>query len=167
MQIFIENQFTYALFSCLLGIVMGLIYDIFSLIPIMFNRTKGFMLLDFIFMTLWGLTIIVVTYDKNFGSYRWYSFFFSGCTFYLYRATVGKLILKINKTIITFIYKIIFYLLKKANNLLDFFVKFVKIFIVKIQTDSYVNKIFKEAEIPYKRKEQYEKRRCKNKKAEA
>lgn len=167
MQIYIIDQISYLLFSLLLGIVMGIAYDIISIVRLIFKRKSVSFLLDALFMISYGLLIMVVTYAKNFGSYRWYAFCGSFMSLYLYRISIGKAVIKIETFVINLVINIIQHIFRKVRKVLDFFLKFVKINLKKLYSKRFVKKLLSEAKKPYGRKEQYEKRRFKNRKAKA
>ena len=167
MQIYIIDQISYLLFSLLLGIVMGIAYDIISIVRLIFKRKSISFLLDTLFMISYGLLVMTVTYAKNYGSYRWYSFCGSFISLYLYRVSIGKAVIKIETLIINLLINIIQHIFRKVCKVLDFFLKFVKIKLKVLYSKRYVKELLSEAKKPYGRKEQYEKRRFKNRKAKA
>lgn len=165
MQIYINDQISYLIFSMLTGIVMGILYDIFNLVRLFFKNKLISFVFDTLFMLSYGFSLLVVTYSKNFGSYRWYAFLASALTLYLYRASIGKVITKIEKALIDLIANIIKYAWRNVRKVLDFFLKFVKIKLNKVRAEIYVKKLLSEARETYVRQEQYEKRSFKNRKA--
>lgn len=145
MQIFIDNQYVYLLFSLAIGLPLGIIYDFFRLIAISLSDRKTInFVCDTFFILIWGIFIFFITFDKNYGTYRWYSFFASFVVFYAYRLTVGKIIIHIERKIISFLHKIIKYILKKIFLTLDFFLKFVKIIIRKFFSYLYMQRLLLE-----------------------
>ncbi len=138
MQIYISNQYSYFLKSLLFGILLGIIYNIFSVFPLALKKEKTFSFLtDFIFSLIAALGSIVLSFDGNGGIYRWYSFAAAASTFTIYSLTVGKVFFKIEEFIIRGTKRIIYTVFKKIYIVLDFSVKFVK-----INIQSYKSKVY-------------------------
>ena len=128
MQIFIYDQYSYFIYSLLLGGVLGALYDLFCTLPFSFKGNgKYSVFFDFIFTLVSFFLTFVIAYDKNSGQVRGYALLSTFAIFLIYRLTVGAKVKKI-----------IFYLSKhlknlfgktrdKINYLLDIFLKFVKI----------------------------------------
>ncbi len=146
MQIFIESQYTYLLYSFVMGIILGIIYDILYLFPLLLNKkSKHTFFTDFIFAVTWGLLTVIFTYDKNFGQYRWYCFAGSLLSFSVYRISIGKIITKIECIIFSAFYFCLQYIFTKLYNAIDFFIKFVKIKIQNIICQLYAKRILSRA----------------------
>ena len=124
---------------------MGIAYDIISIVRLIFKRKSVSFLLDALFMISYGLLIMVVTYAKNFGSYRWYAFCGSFISLYLYRISIGKAVIKIETFVINLVINIIQHIFRKVRKVLDFFLKFVKINLKKLYSKRFVKKLLSEA----------------------
>lgn len=128
MQIFILNPTEQILVSVLFGILSGLIYDFLCVIPYALKREKKYSFIcDFAFMVILTIFIFAITFDKNDGAYRLYIFATLFSAFVLYRLTIGRALKMLELKIFRLIFKILDYTTSKLHNLLDIFVKFVKI----------------------------------------
>lgn len=138
MQIYISDQYTYFIKSLIFGIILGVIYNILSALPLIFKKRNAYSFLtDFVFCVITSLGSIVLSFDGNGGIYRWYAFVGTGIGFLIYRLTLGKAVFKLEEIIIRGTKKIIKALFKKIYIVLDFFVKFVK-----MNIQSYRSKIY-------------------------
>lgn len=162
MQIFITDQISYLIISLALGIVMGIYYDALNLIRLILSNKVISFLTDSFFTLSYGLSIIIATYAKNAGAFRWYSFVASLLSFCLYRISIGKIIIKGEFLIVSCIINIFKYTSEKAKKVLDFFLKFVKINLRRLSSKIHVKRLFLKVKKTYGRKEQYEKRSYKN-----
>ena len=157
MQIFIYSQWEYLFYSLILGISLGMIYDVVCILPYALRQKKGYSFIsDLIFSIVWGALTLIVAYSKNFGSYRLYSFLGSLGSFFLYRATLGSLICHIEVFVFKKIYSFCSYIMLILNNTIDIFIKFVKIRVRNRKIKSYSKKLLADAEKGFDRKEYYE-----------
>lgn len=154
MQIFIYSQWEYLFHSLILGGLLGVIYDIVCVLPYALRQEKGYSFIcDFVFAVIWGLLTLIVAYDKNFGSYRFYSFLGSLGAFFLYRATLGTMVCRVEVYIFKKIHSFLSYILLILNNTLDIFIKFVKIRIRNRKIKKYSKRLLALAEKGFDRKE--------------
>jgi len=90
--------------ACLLGVALGVVYDIFRIlrIAVKTNTVVAFIedLLFFIIATAATFMFLLLMDD---GRIRWYPFLGEALGFMVYYFTLGRLVMKISKIIITFI----------------------------------------------------------------
>ncbi len=157
MQIFIDNQWSYLLYSILSGIVIGAVHDVLISLKYSFKiKNKYFQIPDFIFIIFCAFLYFIITYSKNYGSYRIYSLAAIYISFKLYNCTISKAVYPITFALFSFIVTVAKFICKKAKIILDICVKFVTIVIRKII--SFGNSAFKKIKSNFTRKDRYEKR---------
>lgn len=100
-------------FSCVVGTLLGVLYDVFRIIRIAFNsKWISVFIQDFLFCIFSALSIILLVYYTNSGIVRWFSLFGCFLCFVLYHMTVGRFIIFVSKKIIDFIRKVLDFLIK-------------------------------------------------------
>jgi len=101
------------LFSCAVGAILGVVYDVFRIIRIAFNsKWISVFFQDFIFCIFSAVSVILLVYYTNSGIVRWFSLFGCFLCFVLYHMTVGILIMFVSRKIIDFIKKVLKFLKK-------------------------------------------------------
>ena len=113
MEISMAAQGVVFLFSCVVGAVLGVVYDVFRIIRIAFNsKWVSVFFQDFIFCIFSSFSIILLVYYTNSGIVRWFSLFGCFLCFVLYHMTVGRIIIFVSRKIINFIKKVLKFLKK-------------------------------------------------------
>ncbi len=115
-----EAFLPFLVFSFLLGIVFGAIYDVFR-IRRKAARRAGKKRLDFVltlfedivFCLFAAVCMILVTYKLYFGIPRWYAYASCALGFYLWQKTVGRLIMKLSDKIINLIARALSFIKRK------------------------------------------------------
>ena len=127
MEIFIEKQLLGVVYSLILGLIFGAVYDIIRLIHIVckiasysggqkFSK-KGvlpffaFFLFDFIYAVLVTLTFSVFVYWVNYGDFRW--FYAAGAVlgFTVYYFTLGKAVMFFSERLVCLIRHVLYYII--------------------------------------------------------
>lgn len=94
------------LYSIVLGVLLAIIYDFFAVfINLLKGNNKIIFILDIIFMFLCSIFTYLYLIGANFGVFRAYIIFGELTGFILYRLSIGKLTVKIEQTVLIFIYK--------------------------------------------------------------
>ena len=105
--------------SFIFGIIFGAIYDIFRIRRIAF-RGKGRILdsvltffEDIVFFLFISVCLILICYKLHFGIPRWYSYIGALLGFFLYRNTVGRLVISVSDKIISLIERVLLFIKKR------------------------------------------------------
>lgn len=109
-----EAFLPFLIFSFFAGIVFGAVYDVFRIRRIAFARDKTrrvikrvdaviIFLEDVIFSLFIAVTMILICYKLYFGIPRWYSFGGAALGFFIYRITLGRLVIKLADKIIALV----------------------------------------------------------------
>ena len=113
MEISLTGQSVVFLFSCVVGGLLGVFYDVFRIIRIAFNsKWLSVFFQDLIFCVFSAFSIILLVFYTNSGTVRWFSLFGCFICFVLYHMTVGKLVIFMSKKIIDFIKKVLRFIYK-------------------------------------------------------
>ncbi len=92
------------LYSCILGIILGLIYDCFKILRLITNLNKKYLIfLDIIFMSISAIITFIFLLALNFGQIRLHLILGELLGFITYKLTLSKLIISLSKIIINFI----------------------------------------------------------------
>lgn len=105
----VSEQTWLFLWSCVLGIGLGFVYDMFRVARIVLkhNRTAVFFE-DFFFVVFSALALFAYCTENARGEIRGFIFFGAFLGFILYILTVGIVVVTITKKIVLIIWKIIF-----------------------------------------------------------
>ena len=142
MQIFIDTLRGYIITSLPIGIAVGFIYNTICILPKKIkNKKQFFFVTDFLFTLLLFLLFFVLSYCKNFGTYRAYSFAVIITVSLIYCATFGKLILQVEYIVANAFIKFFKYMHKNFEIAIDFSLKFVKIKIDNYRVSRYKRKL--------------------------
>ncbi len=103
-----EAFLPFLVFSFIIGVLLGPVYDIFRIRRKAVRRMKR-MKLDFVltfiedilFSVFASVALILVCYKLYFGIPRWYSYASAIAGFFLWRATLGRLVMALSDKIIT------------------------------------------------------------------
>lgn len=102
------QQLNLFLISCAFGFPIGVIYDVFRVIRIMFIHGKIAVLIeDIIFFMIYGVFIMSFTITAARSEFRFYYIFGNMLGFVLYFVTLGNIITKFLKMIIQAVKKLI------------------------------------------------------------
>ena len=116
-----EAFLPFLVFSFLIGITLGLVYDVFR-IRRKATRKAGKRRVDFvltffedvIFCLFATVSMILVTYKLYFGIPRWYAYVSCVLGFFLWQKTVGRLVMKLSDKIIDLIARALSFVKRKA-----------------------------------------------------
>lgn len=104
MELQVSAQTFLFLESCLLGAVLGVIYDIFRILRISFKNGSFLIFLeDALFFFICAILTFCFMLTTNDGQVRFFILLGEGIGFILYHCTIGVLVMKISKLIIRFI----------------------------------------------------------------
>lgn len=143
MQVFINEQWKYILYSLLYGVVCGILHDFLCEIPSSLKLPKKILFFfDTSFVLISAGLILAVAFTTNFGVLRGYAILSSASSFFLYRLTIGGVFIKAERYIINKIQLILNYFFNISKLALDFFINFVKIIMVNYQIRRYKRKLF-------------------------
>ena len=92
-----------AVASLAFGLIAALIYDIFRIRRIAINIPILWHFEDFLFMVACGFAFSVIFYEYTSGKVRGFAFASAICGFYIYRQTLGRLIMAASEKIIKFV----------------------------------------------------------------
>ncbi len=96
-----KTQFMIFLFSCLLGVALGLLYDIFRLIRMIINLRNIFMFIqDVIYFLVSALITFLFVLVFNKGESRFYILAGEGIGWIIYHLTFGEMIYKCSGKIV-------------------------------------------------------------------
>ena len=133
-----NQQLTFFLYSVIIGIFLGLIYDIFVILRKIFPNTASWVIAieDVLFCFIATLTYVIFIFTANFGIPRLFSFIAIMSGFVFYKCTFSKIIvlfvikiLKLFRIVFGRIFKII---CKPLLYLIGFFTLFFKSFLCRI-----------------------------------
>lgn len=119
------------LYSLVLGVFLGGVYDVIRIMRIALRPAhkegvnsggirKGFELIEFLFVFVTDIifciisaaSIIVLVYYKNSGIIRWFVLAFAALGFFTYYNTVGKAVILCSEKIISFIRRAVYFIYK-------------------------------------------------------
>lgn len=101
------NQVEIFGYSCLCGVMLGILYDIFRLIRLMSSKSKWNIFVgDIIYFALSGFCTFLFILAVNYGEIRFYIFAGEVIGWSLYHITFGELVYKFSSIIIEFLSKI-------------------------------------------------------------
>lgn len=156
MQIFIETLKGYIITSLPIGFITGFLYDTLCALPHKLSvKKRHFFVSDFLFTIFLFLIYFILTYSKNCGSYRAYSFVIIIAVSLIYKVTFGKLVFNAEYRLAIALEKFFKYVCKKFKITIDISAKFVKIKLVHYRIKSYKRKLFKLAKKGFPRKDGY------------
>jgi len=135
------------LMSIPIGIIIGVLFDLFRLIRIIgFNNYAHTLVQDILFLILVSIIIFIFAYCVNGGVFRVYMFIGIGLSYFIYYNTLGRLFISVSDKLIRSIKKFFWFL---YNNIvirlyisLDKFYKKGKILIEKKIKQKYEKRIF-------------------------
>ncbi len=115
-----EAFLPFLVFSFLIGIMLGAIYEIFRIRRKAARKAGKYRLdlvltvfEDIIFCLFASVCLILVTYKLYFGIPRWYSYAACALGFFLWQKTVGRLIMKLSDKIIDLISRALSFIKRK------------------------------------------------------
>lgn len=104
MQQTLTEQTLIFLYSCLLGITLGFLYDVFRIIRMIINsRSIMIFFQDILYFILSGIITFIFILGFNSGDSRFYILAGEGIGWIAYHITIGEIIYRLsNKTVKTF-----------------------------------------------------------------
>jgi len=109
----ISEQTSLFLWSCVVGVGLGFVYDMFRVARIIVKHNKTAVFFeDFIFTVFFALTIFVYSTERARGEIRFYIILGCFLGFILYVFTVGLIVVTITRKVVMVLYKILFILYK-------------------------------------------------------
>lgn len=99
-----------AVLSAAFGFVAAMLYDVFRIRRIAINIPILWHFEDFFYMVACGVSLSVLFYAQSNGKVRGFAFALAICGFYIYRKTLGRLVMAMSERIIRFVK----YILKKV-----------------------------------------------------
>ena len=164
MEISLAHQFTVALLSVILGLLLGLLYDCVRITRCLFGiEYKGIIfkrlqpqhsiksigkvyesllmgITDLIYFALCGIIMSIFVYFVNSGNVRWYIFLGAGVGFFLYYVTVGRMVISLSSVIALGIRKAFFIILSCLYEPVRPIALFIKNALIKVVKALFVNR---------------------------
>lgn len=101
------------LFFAALGLILGVIYDAFSVKRILLGSNAVICFIDdLIFMFVSGCLFLIMAFLFNNGIIRWYEFFSCLMGFFIYKLTVSRLVMLVMSFAVKFIKRLVRKLIK-------------------------------------------------------
>ncbi len=130
-----EGQFYVAMYFAIVGAALCLLYDIFRIKREFLGSARLVVFFDDLaYMLICSLVIVVAILKINAGNVRWYETVFACAGFFLYRATVSRVVTAffcmLSRVIKRFLKMFVRFLSKVFKPLLRPFVKFLR-FLIK------------------------------------
>lgn len=122
----VSEQTWLFLWSCVLGVGLGIVYDMFRVARVVLkHRKEAVFVEDFVFTVFSALAIFVYCTEKARGEVRFYIILGAALGFILYILTIGTLVVTITKKIVMVIWKIIYTIYRIfLFPIIKFFVKY-------------------------------------------
>ena len=103
-EISLTQQCMFFLWSVLLGVVTGILYDVFRIIRIAFRHNAVMVFFeDILFCMITSCMLILMIFCANYGIVRWFSVMGCAAGFFIYFETAGKAVVGAAGRIISFI----------------------------------------------------------------
>ncbi|MDR1240867.1 MAG: spore cortex biosynthesis protein YabQ [Oscillospiraceae bacterium] len=97
------------IYSCIFGIIPGIIYDIFKIFRLIFNIKKlGLFILDIVYFIICAVLVFLFILTINLGYIRFFILNFIAAGWLIYRLTVSRIVFN-------FVYKILKFLKHKIK----------------------------------------------------
>ena len=117
-EVSLTQQCMFFLWSVVLGIVTGILYDVFRIIRIAFRHNAVMVFFeDILFCMMTSCMLILMIFCANYGIVRWFSVMGCAAGFFIYLETAGKAVVGAAEMIIDFIKK---YIVSPVLSLLSF-----------------------------------------------
>ena len=131
-----------------IGILLGMVYDVFKIKRKMFGSFYIILFFDdFLFWIISAVSFILGIFVLNNGIFRWYELFFCIIGFIFYRLTLSKLIMPVFEFLIRIIKRALRFVFKLLSTPLKFAFKPVKILfrysVISINNYMYKTSIFR------------------------
>lgn len=105
--------------SCVLGVTLGFIYDLFRIVRMIINpRNMGIFIQDVIYFILSGLITFIFVLCFNSGESRFYILAGEGIGWIIYHITIGDFIYRISGKVVTIFKKKFFEIAGNLKTLL-------------------------------------------------
>lgn len=133
----IIGEVTFLVHSILLGIVITFVYDGFLILRRLIRHNLLLISLeDMIFWIACAIGVFYMLYEENNGILRWFAVFGATIGMIVYKKTISTLIVNVMSTIIRYIFKILFKILRLVIRPISFVEKKIGSFLGKIRRKS-------------------------------
>lgn len=134
MELTLEAQTQAFIYSCVLGMILAVIYTAMGVIKIISPPGKRLLfVMDVLFMLVCTFATFFYSVATTWGSLRYYVVFGELIGFFLFYLFVGELILKCSKAIVGFFTKIYFFITNPFRILFRRLYLLISTFLVKIK----------------------------------
>ncbi|MCI7804978.1 MAG: spore cortex biosynthesis protein YabQ [Oscillospiraceae bacterium] len=142
-----SQQLRLFVLSCLFGVPIGIIYDVFRALRIIFPHGKLLVALeDILFFVLYGIFLMCFTITAARSEFRAYFCAGNLLGFLIYFCTVGNAAVSIIKRIVLFIKKVLYFIFRPVNKKIVLIYKKCRGFFVRTLQKPKINK--KNSETP-------------------
>lgn len=142
----VNEQVWLFIFSCVLGVGLGIAYDMIRMVRILLPHHKvAIFVEDMFYIVFFAMTVFIFTYEKARGQLRFFIFIGAILGLIIYILTVGNVVVNVTKMIVTILYKILFavYKIFIAPIVKIFVIIYQKLSVTFVQTYSIFKKIVK------------------------
>lgn len=131
MTFYVTNQNYVVLCLFVIGVVIGVVYDIFNIKREIFGKKLIFYYLDdLLFSFIYTTIFVFAIFLTNYGYVRWYEIASALIGFIIYKSTISNIFVKLTTEAIRFVLKIlkviIGIILKPVIAILSFVISFIK-----------------------------------------
>ncbi len=157
-----EGQLYVALYFAIVGAALCLLYDVFRIKREFFGSARLIVFFDdFVYMLICALVIVVGILKINSGNVRWYETVFACAGFFLYRATVSRVVIafffmlsrmlkRFIKILVQFVSKIFKPLLRPLEKLVCLVKKLVRCVYVTLVFEKYKIEMMRKIKSTYR-----------------
>lgn len=133
MELTLEAQTQAFIYSCVLGVILAVIYTAMGIIKIISPPSKKLLfVMDILFMLVCTFTTFFYSVAMTWGSLRYYVVFGELIGFFLFYLFIGELILKCSKAITNFLAKIYFFVTNPFRLLFHKLYSIISDFLIKL-----------------------------------
>lgn len=134
MELTLSAQTQAFIYSCVLGIILAVIYTVMGIIKILSPPSKKLLfVMDVLFMLVCTFITFLFSVAMTWGSLRYYVVFGELIGFFLFYLFVGELVLKCSKAITEFLARIYFFLTNPFRKLFKKMFSFISACLIKIK----------------------------------
>ena len=113
MSFFETNQFVVFLYSLCIGVVLGLLYDLFKIArKIVDPKDKFLLLFDLLYTFITSVVLVLFVFKANSGNIRWYEIWCPVLGFLVYRFTISRPVIWVCFKVIEEIRKLLRFILR-------------------------------------------------------
>lgn len=113
MGIHLADQTIVFLLSCAIGMLLGLLYDVFRISRVAVNTAAGVVLVeDVVYFLICAVVTFLFLLSANDGSVRFFLFLGEALGWILYYFTIGSLVMNVSRTIIAAVKAILRFVLR-------------------------------------------------------